>query len=199
MICNCEEPGEYFWFFFITWEQRKCGDVFKESRELGHSGDVAKKITVKLWGKGVYAKDDKGSVATQYYIRHAGQFIYSKLDFLNSAFGVVPEGLDSFESTADLPAFDCQDINPYFMYYRAVQPSFYITNGMIADGSRKAKRIHVDTFLNMPLMLPSKEEQDMIVGFFQQLDHLITLHQRKPSKERRIFYAGSFYKSRFIP
>jgi type I restriction enzyme S subunit len=175
-------PPMRFNEFFGDWEQHKCRDVLIESREMGHSGDVAKKLTVKLWGRGVYAKDDKGSIATQYYVRHAGQFIYSKLDFLNSAFGVIPDGLDSFESTADLPAFDCDGINPYFMYYRAIQPNFYVKNGMIADGSRKAKRIHADTFLSMPLVLPGKTEQDRIVGFLQNLDHLITLHQNRCDK-----------------
>ena len=163
----------------ISWEQRKVGDVLSESRDVGHSGDIAKKLTVKLWGKGVYAKDDKGSAATQYFTRHAGQFIYSKLDFLNSAFGVVPKELESYESTADLPAFDCLGVEPYFMFYRAIQPSFYLTNGMIADGSRKAKRIHVETFLDMPLDLPSIEEQKKVASYFIQLDSLITLHQRK--------------------
>ena len=153
--------------------------MLSESRDAGHSGDIAKKLTVKLWGKGVYAKDDKGSAATQYFTRHAGQFIYSKLDFLNSAFGVVPKSLESYESTADLPAFDCLGVDPYFMFYRAIQPSFYLTNGMIADGSRKAKRIHVETFLDMPLDLPSIEEQHQVARYFIQLDHLITLHQRK--------------------
>ena len=44
-------------------------------------------MTVKLWGKGVYEKNETGSANTQYFTRHAGQFIYSKLDFLNCAFG----------------------------------------------------------------------------------------------------------------
>ena len=153
--------------------------MLSESRDAGHSGDIAKKLTVKLWGKGVYAKNDKGSAATQYFTRHAGQFIYSKLDFLNSAFGVVPKELENYESTADLPAFDCLGVEPYFMFYRAIQPSFYLTNGMIADGSRKAKRIHVETFLDMPLDLPSIEEQMKVASYFTQLDSLITLHQCK--------------------
>ena len=168
--------------FTEPWEQRKVGDVLTESRDLGHSGDIAKKLTVKLWGKGVCAKDDKGSASTQYFIRHAEQFIYSKLDFLNSAFGVIPNELENYESTADLPAFNCIGVNPYFMFYRAIQPSFYLTNGMIADGSRKAKRIHVNTFLEMPLDLPSMDEQRKIENFFTSLDHLITLHQRKQER-----------------
>ena len=172
-------PEIRFAGFTDAWEQRKVSDVLSESRDAGHSGDIAKKLTVKLWGKGVYAKNDKGSAATQYFTRHAGQFIYSKLDFLNSAFGVVPQELESYESTADLPAFDCIAVDPYFMFYRAIQPSFYLTNGMIADGSRKAKRIHVETFLDMPLDLPSIEEQKKVASYFTQLDSLITLHQRK--------------------
>lgn len=165
--------------FTDDWEQRKCGDVMSESRISGHSGDIAKKITVKLWGKGVFKKSDVGSSNTQYFIRKEGQFIYSKLDFLNSAFGVIPKELDSYETTTDLPAFDCNGINPYFMFYRAIQPNFYYENGVIADGSRKAKRIHADVFLNMPLKLPTIEEQNKIVSFLLQLDNLITLHQRK--------------------
>ena len=65
------------------------------------------------------------------------------------------------------------------MFYRAIQPNFYYENGVIADGSRKAKRIHADVFLNMPLKLPTIEEQNKIVSFLLQLDNLITLHQRE--------------------
>ena len=143
-------------------------------------------MTVKLWGKGVYEKLEAGSTNTQYFIRHANQFIYSKLDFLNCAFGVVPEELESLETTADVPAFDCVYMNPYFMFYRAIQPSFYIQNGIIANGSRKAKRIHTDTFLEMPISVPCLTEQNKIVGYFQSLDHLITLHQRKCDELKKV-------------
>ena len=163
----------------IDWEQRKVGDYLTESREIGNKGDVARKMTVKLWGKGVYEKLEAGSTNTQYFIRHANQFIYSKLDFLNCAFGVVPEELESLETTADVPAFDCVYMNPYFMFYRTIQPSFYIQNGIIANGSRKAKRIHTDTFLEMPISVPCLTEQNKIVGYFQSLDHLITLHHHE--------------------
>lgn len=186
MSKDSKKPAIRFKGFTDDWEQRKCGDVMKESRIPGHSGDVAKKITVKLWGKGVFKKDDIGSSNTQYFVRKEGQFIYSKLDFLNSAFGVIPKELDSYETTADLPAFDCVCVNPYFMFYRAIQPNFYYEYGIIADGSRKAKRIHADVFLNMPLKLPSIEEQNKITKFLLQLENLITLHQRKLDKLKNI-------------
>ena len=176
-------PEIRFQGFTDDWEQRKVGDFLTESRVRGNTGLDAKKLTVKLWGKGVVEKNDfGGSEHTQYFTRRKGQFIYSKLDFLNSAFGVIPEKLDNYESTADLPAFDLDGMNPYFMYFVAIQESFYLKHGSIADGSRKAKRIHADTFLNMPVMVPTIDEQNLIVDFLQHLDNIITLHQRKHEK-----------------
>ena len=65
-----------FWEFFnnrITnaWEQRKIGDYLTLSKIPGHTGVDAKKLTVKLWGKGVVEKTDiyGGSQNTQYYVR----------------------------------------------------------------------------------------------------------------------------------
>ena len=99
---------------------------------------------------------------------------------------VIPENLDNYESTADLPAFDLDGMNPYFMFFTAIQENFYLKHGSIADGSRKAKRIHADTFLNMPVMVPTIDEQDLIVEYLHHLDRLITLHQRKsPSRKER--------------
>lgn len=95
------------------WEQHKIGDFLSISKILGHTGVEAKKLTVKLWGKGVVEKTDLygGSENTQYYIRREGQFMYGKLDFLHAAFGIVPKNLDKYESTLDSPAFDLDGID----------------------------------------------------------------------------------------
>ena len=177
---NDSVPALRFEGFSDPWEQHKVGDFLVESRELGAAGDLARKLTVKLWGKGVVEKNDMGgSEHTQYYIRRSGQFIYSKLDFLNAAFGVIPDDLDGYESTADLPAFDIQGLNANFLLLQVTQKNFYLAYGMIADGSRKAKRIHTSTFLDMPLLTPSAAEQSRIGALFAKLDSLITLHQRE--------------------
>ena len=182
-----KKPRIRFKGFTEAWEQRKVRDYLIESRVRGNTGLDARKLTVKLWGKGVFEKNDfGGSEHTQYYVRSKGQFIYSKLDFLNSAFGVIPENLDNYESTADLPAFDLNGMNPYFMFFTAIQEGFYLKYGSIADGSRKAKRIHANTFLDMPIRVPTLKEQNHIVEYLQTLDRLITLHQRKLEKLKNI-------------
>src|SRR5690606_38862749 len=101
------------------WPLLKFSDFLVESRIRGTNGLHSKKITVKLYGKGVFPKEENriGSKNTQYYVRHAGQFIYSKLDFLNGAFGLIPKEMDGFESTLDLPCFDIRTdrVNPSFL------------------------------------------------------------------------------------
>ena len=174
-------PEIRFAGFTDPWEQRKRGQHLKLSREHGHTGVDARKLTVKLWGKGVVEKTDLygGSAQTQYYIRHAGQFMYGKLDFLHAAFGVVPDKLDCFESTLDSPAFDIEGLDSSFLLNLVTQEDFYLKNGNIANGSRKAKRIHEETFLNMEIRAPELVEQRRIGAFLDRLDSLITLHQRK--------------------
>ncbi|WP_321189642.1 restriction endonuclease subunit S [Streptococcus suis] len=133
-------------------------------------------------GRGVVSKKEiySGSSATQYYIRKSGQFIYGKLDFLNQAFGIIPPELDGYESTLDSPAFDLlKGINGQFLLEFVSRKEFYYYQGNIANGSRKAKRIHTETFLGMPISLPTLPEQEAIGNFFSDLDQLITLHQRK--------------------
>ena len=175
-------PELRFAGFADDWEEHKVGNFLSESKIKGSDGSVSKKLTVKLWRKGIVPKEEiyKGSSATQYYIRLAGQFMYGKLDFLNQAFGILPNELDGYESTLDSPAFDFKDgINPNFFLEYVCRENFYKYQGNIANGSRKAKRIHADTFFDMPITIPNFEEQQKIGSFFKQLDDTIALHQRK--------------------
>ena len=167
--------------FTDAWEQRKCGDFATESSEKGHNGADAKKLTVKLHTKGIYEADEKtqGSDNTQYYVRHAGQFIYGKQNFFNGAIGVVPENLEKYESTKDVPAFDIDEsVNVEWFYQYMARPEIYKPQELNCTGTG-SKRFHVNNFLDMDIPTPSYEEQTKIGNYFSQLDHAITLHQRK--------------------
>jgi len=165
------------------WAPEPIGTYLTESREKGSTGDEARKLTVKLWGKGVFEKEEylQGSANTQYYIRRAGQFIYSKLDFLNQAFGIIPDDLDGYESTVDLPCFNvAEGLDGNFLLEYVCRPSFYKKVGEIADGGRKARRIQVDTFLDFLMLLPPDfSEQQKIAECLGSLDELIAAEARK--------------------
>lgn len=168
-------------YFTYVWEQRKLKNFLTESRIVGTKGDVAQKITVKLWGKGVVKKNEvhQGSKATQYFQRKTGQFIYGKLDFLHAAFGIVPEQLNNFESTLDTPAFNVQGLNSIFLLGFVLRKKFYLYQGSLANGTRKAKRIHADVFLEMPIEFPSINEQQSIENLTISLNSLIAANQSK--------------------
>ena len=160
------------------WKQVRVGSFLTESRNPGSNGFDAQKITVKLYGKGVIPKEEKriGSATTQYYVRKAGQFIYSKLDFLNGAFGIIPKELDNFESTLDLPAFDVCDnvLKEWFLYYM-IRPEYYTRQLGLAKGQRKARRVNPAEFLNSKITLPPIEVQQQIADTLSFAQHEIGL------------------------
>lgn len=175
-------PRLRFPYFSDEWKKESLSVYLKESRIKGSTGKFAKKLTVKLWGKGVFEKQEplSGSENTQYYYRKKDQFIYSKLDFLNQAFGIIPEYLDGYESTLDLPCFDVnKNLNTNFLLEYVQRPTFYKKYGEIADGGRKAKRIQVETFLGFPIYLPTLPEQQKIADCLSSLDELIAAEERK--------------------
>ncbi len=172
--------------FSDKWKQNPLSDFLTESRLRGSNGMTAKKLTVKLWGKGVTEKKEtlSGSENTAYFRRTKGQFIYSKLDFLNGAFGIIPDELDGYESTIDLPAFDVHHINTEFLLLCVSDAAFYKRNGAIANGGRKAKRINPNDFLSFCINHPSLSEQTSIVDVFRRVDEVITLCENEIKQEQ---------------
>ena len=152
-------------FLDREWLETTFDKVLNETSIPGSDGRTAKKLTVKLYGKGVIQKRDErlGSKGTRYYVRRAGQFIYSKLDFLNGAFGIVPEHLDGFESTLDLPAFEIDEtVDSRWLLYYVTRQAFYGRFSQAAEGGRKARRVHPLEFLKTKIRLPELEEQHRI-------------------------------------
>lgn len=141
------------------------GEILSESRLPGTHGAVARKLTIKLYGKGVVPKSSTpGSSNTKYFARKAGQLVYSKLDFLNGAFAIVPSTLDGYETTLDLPAFDVSpSVNSVWLLEYLLRPGYYRSQVHLARGQRKARRISPEVFLAEPLWLPTRESQDELV------------------------------------
>lgn len=156
------------------------GDFMTESRVEGGHGASARKITVRLYGKGAAAKDDRraGSANTKYYRRSAGQLVYSKLDFLNGAFALVGEELDGFETTLDLPAFDLGPrVDPRWLLEHLIRPSFYTRRVDLARGQRKARRVNPPDFLAARLLLPPLEEQRRIADAITLIQEDLSLSE----------------------
>ncbi|MFY0571125.1 restriction endonuclease subunit S [Archangium lansingense] len=153
----------------------------RESRITGSPGTSAKKLTVRLYGRGVFAKTGVragGSDATRYFRRKSGQLILSKLDFLNGAIGLVPPELDGYESTLDMPCFDIDpSINPDWLLAHMARPAFYLRYRGSSIGSRKAVRIDVDELLASRISVPSRAEQDRVGAALQVVREAVRSHE----------------------
>jgi type I restriction enzyme S subunit len=165
--------------FSEDWKEASLNQLMKESRTPGTDGSSARKLTVKLHGKGVTEKNETraGSDATKYFKRKSGQFIYSKLDFLNGAFGMIPPHLDGYESTLDLPAFDLKAdlINSIWLISFLTREEFYISCHALANGGRKARRINPKDFKHIRFPLPALAEQQAIAAVLRTADEEIEL------------------------
>lgn len=165
------------------------GEFLRESRLPGGDGRTAQKLTVKLYGRGVIAKEaaTAGSANTKYYKRRAGQFIYSKLDFLNGAFGIVPPELDGRESTLDLPAFDIlPGIDPDWLVAYVTRERFYSAYADLAKGGRKARRVSPEEFLCIEVPLPPLPEQRRIAEILSSVDEAIAATQAVMEQTRTV-------------
>ena len=165
-----------------NWHFVKLDQLICESRIPGKTGADAKKLTVKLYGKGVIPKSENrtGSENTKFFIRKSGQFIYSKLDFLNGAFGIIPPELDGYESTLDLPSFDISpNVSGDWLLYFFNRPLFYTSQQNLAKGQRKARRINPNDLLALEIQLPNKEEQLKTVATLNACKSEIGLLNRK--------------------
>lgn len=157
------------------WPPVKISDLIRESRIKGSNGSNARKLTIRLYGRGIVASSDRGgSEATNYYVRKAGQFAYSKLDCLNGAFGIIPPHLDGYETTLDLPTFDfVGDVDPSWFLKTVARPSFYGRFKFAAIGSRKANRVPTEEFLATRLSLPPLAEQRAIAKVLGTVEEAI--------------------------
>ena len=171
----------------FEWDLHPLSKHLIESRIPGTNGAIAKKLTVKLWNKGVFEKREvhEGSESTTYYKRKSGQLIYSKLDFLNCAFGIIPEYLDGYESTQDLPCFDVKGVIPNYLLTYVTQRNFYMHFGMIADGGRKARRVGPEDMLSFLLVYPPLAEQEKIAEILQTQDKVIELKEKLIEEKKR--------------
>ena len=165
------------------WTLRKIGDFLTKSRYTRSKNDVAKKLPVKFRGMDVFEKNEtiSGGANPQRKTRPTVQFVYGERNFLNQAFGILPERLDGSESPTDRPCFDINpELNPTFLLEYVSRKSFYEKHGEVAAGSRKAKRIQADEFLDIPILVPPKiEEQEKIAEAVRSIDNLIKTKTEK--------------------
>jgi type I restriction enzyme S subunit len=141
----------------------------KKAQEI----DRNKILSVRLHLNGVVKNETVDGLkigATNYFIRKAGQFIYGKQNLFNGALGIIPEELDGFLSSSDIPTFDIniKKVNPKYLFKYIGRRKYYTQLEKLASGSG-SKRISEANFLNIEIALPNIEIQN---DFILEIDRI---------------------------
>ena len=155
------------------YELARIGDFLIKSRNVVNIEDdkVYSRVTVKINNNGVILRDTETGVnigTKKQYLAKAGQFIISKIDARNGAFGIIPNELDNAIVTNDFPLFDVnkKKINPQFLLLITTTKVFIKFAQSCSSGTTNRQRMDIDMFLNQKIPLPKLEEQDKIVNSY---------------------------------
>ena len=186
-------PQIRFAGFADPWEQRKLGEVARRVTRKNENGDSDLPLTISaqyglvdqrtFFNSQVASKDMSG-----YFLLHRGEFAYNKSTSTDSPWGAIKR-LEKYDMGCVSTLYICFELlsgDPDFLvtyyetdrWYKAVQL-------IAAEGARNHGLLNIapDDFFETQICIPKRiDEQRQIGAFFDRLDSLITLHQRKYDK-----------------
>ena len=146
-----------------------------------------KQVTIKINNGGVVPRNNGETIlgakigTKRQHVVHAGQFIMSKIDARNGAYGIVPAELEGAIVTNDFPVFDVNTskIIPQFLVLVSTTEKFIEFARKCSSGTTNRKRIDIDAFLNQLIPLPSIAEQEDIVRQYYRASETIKKIEEK--------------------
>ena len=176
----------HYFDFHYSWEQRKVGDLLIERNQQAPMSDEYP-LMAFIANEGVAPKGDRydrsalvTDTANKLYKKtEIGDFIYSSNNLETGSIGLNKYGKACISPVYSI--FEPTGIaDSDFLGRRLVRKDFI--NAMVKwrQGVIYGQwRIHESDFLKIEIPVPSVVEQRKIGAYLDQLDRLITLHQRK--------------------
>lgn len=191
------EPEIRFEGFTDPWEQRKLNEYLETSREknescrfdkddvLSVSGDYGIVNQIEFQGRS-YA----GASVANYGVVHKGDVVYTKSPLRSNPYGIIKtnRGNDGIVSTLYAVYHPAERTHPDFVevYFEQNARMNNYMAPLVSKGAKNDMKVSAENALKGAVIFPEIEEQEVIASYFSQLDHLITLHQRKLELLRNI-------------
>ena len=179
-------PQIRFAGFTDPWEQRKLGELYKEVSEkndLTYGRDRIISVAHMYFNPVVYVTED--DYLKTYNVMRLGDIAFEGNRSKNFAHGrlvenTIGDGIVShvFKVFRPIRPFD-------LMYWKYSINNEKAMKDVLTRSTKASTMMHelvAKDFLNEEIAVPSLEEQRQIGAFFDRLDSLITLHQRKYDK-----------------
>ena len=172
------------------WEQRKLGDCLEVSREKNKDELYGREEVLSVSGEyGIVnqiefqGRSFAGASVANYGIVEAGDVVYTKSPLKSNPYGIIKTNKGKSGIVSTLYAVYKPKIITDSEF---VQISFELDSRMnsymhplVNKGAKNDMKVSDENALKGSVIFPKLEEQRAISHYFNSLDHLITLHQRK--------------------
>ena len=162
--------------FSKAYPMMRIGEFLKRNKTAVSIEDdkTYKRATIKVRNGGIFLRDEeKGSnIGTKnQFLISKGQFLLSKIDARNGAFGVVPDVLDGGVITGNFWTFDVDYtiINPHYLTLLTTTQAFVSFCEQASNGTTNRHYMQEPLFLNIKVPVPSLEEQNKLVEAYNDI------------------------------
>ena len=172
-------------FNALSWEQRKLAELltrYEDPVETPHDGYI--RLGIRSHAKGTfheYVEPGHELETAQMHRVAANKLIFNITFAWEHAVAITTEDDAGKLVSHRFPQFSLSELlRPEFLKYVILDEGFHHKLYLASPGGAGRNRVlKVDEALDYPIFFPSVEEQHKIGEFLNQLNDLITLHQRK--------------------
>lgn len=154
-----------------NWTSYRLGDFLERKYDsiVVDSFTKYKRITIKTKGQGIELRDEvKGiEIGTKNQFKaNYNQFLLSKIDAMNGAFGIVPQECDEGIITGNFWTYDINEkiIDREYLRLLCIKQEFTKFSLAASEGTTNRKYLRENKFLNLSISLPLLSEQQRIIS-----------------------------------
>lgn len=185
-----EKPEIRFKGYTDEWEQRKLEDYLEVSSEKNRDELLGKEDVLSVSGEvGIVnqiefqGRSFAGVSVANYGIVEVGDVVYTKSPLKSNPYGIIKtnKGKTGIVSTLYAVYKPKKNVDSEFVqiYFESDFRMNSYMHPLVNKGAKNDMKVSDANALKGPVFFPKIEEQIVISQYFNSLDHLITLHQRK--------------------
>lgn len=190
-------PKIRFKGFKDDWEQRKLIDYLDVSNEKNKKGDYKKTDVLSVSGEvGIVnqiefqGRSFAGVSVENYGIVNAGDVVYTKSPLKANPYGIIKTNKGKVGIVSTLYAVykpkENTDSNFVQIYFELDSRMNSYMHPLVNKGAKNDMKVSDENALKGNVTFPKINEQKAISNFITELDHLITLHQRKCDETKQL-------------
>ena len=194
---NKNKPAIRFKGFSDAWEQRELSDYLEVSNEknknniydkndvLSVSGDYGIVNQIEFQGRSF-----AGASVSNYGVVHTNDIVYTKSPLNANPYGIIKTNKGKTGIVSTLYAIYHPKKNTFSNFVQNYFEQHARMNNymhpLVNKGAKNDMKVSSENALKGYVIFPEYDEQVAISTFFEELDNLITLHQRKYEKLQNV-------------